>query len=84
MLLADVAVRVLYTSYDSLSPLSKTYHCPVNPTVTASSIAVDNDDDNIEEQEELMNTGEDDNKSVASSQQRPVSRVRCDKNHFVY
>lgn len=30
MLLADVAVRVMFPSYDTLSPLCRTYACPIS------------------------------------------------------
>ena len=83
MLLADVAVRVLYLSYDPLSPLSRTYHSPTNPSPIVGSTA-----DVIdmmaakEEEEELGETltveeakGDDRSIKSAATSRPPSSRV---------
>ncbi len=75
MLLADVAVRVLYLSYDLLSSLSKTYHCPTNP-----SIVVESTENLIVKEEELgetMNGETSDDKSIRTTgtPKEPLSRV---------
>ncbi len=67
MLLADVAVRVIYTPHDFLSPLSKSYYCPTNPSTIAVSVTTD-----VNKQEDII-TGEEDIKSTLSL---PTSRVR--------
>ena len=76
MLLADVAVRVLYLSYDLLSPLSKTYHRPA----TSTSIVVGSTANLIVKEEELgetVNEETNDNKSIRTTgtPKEPLSRV---------
>lgn len=51
LLLADVAIRVLYPTYDSITPLSKRYSCFSVPSTAAST-------SNPEENEEISGTGE--------------------------
>ena len=41
MLLADVAVRVMYPSYDTLSPLCRTYSCPISHSNEPSESVLD-------------------------------------------
>lgn len=68
MLLADVAVRVVYPPFDTLTPQCKTYLCPVTAREGGDSIT----------EEEVESEKEKDVESIASVS-RSVSRIGSTK-----